>query len=186
MCAVKYPRTIWVKLTSIKLWLNINKREPCVCFLVCNFKQSPYAIPDSKVYGANMGPIWDRQDPGGPHVGPMNLAICVGLNFGVYIVNNWKVTRGFVPIHSAFSCGSSTGTLMTHYNDVTMKPMASQITGTTIVYSTVCSDADQRKYQISASMALVRGIHSPHKETVTPKMFSFDDVIMNKFQHVLP
>ena len=32
-------------------------------------------IPDSKVHGANMGPIWDRQDPGEPHVGPMNLAI---------------------------------------------------------------------------------------------------------------
>ena len=29
--------------------------------------------PDSKVHGANMGPIWGRQDPGGPHVGPMNL-----------------------------------------------------------------------------------------------------------------
>ena len=28
---------------------------------------------DSKVHGANMGPIWDRQDPGGPHVGPMNF-----------------------------------------------------------------------------------------------------------------
>ena len=26
--------------------------------------------PDSKVHGANMGPIWGRQDPGGPHVGP--------------------------------------------------------------------------------------------------------------------
>ena len=31
--------------------------------------------PDSKVRGANMGPIWGRQDPGGPHVGPMNFAI---------------------------------------------------------------------------------------------------------------
>ena len=31
--------------------------------------------PDSKVYEADMGPIWGRQDPGGPHVGPMNLAI---------------------------------------------------------------------------------------------------------------
>ena len=31
--------------------------------------------PDSKVHGANMGPIWGRQDPGGPHAGPMNLAI---------------------------------------------------------------------------------------------------------------
>ena len=24
-------------------------------------------FPDSKVHGANMGPIWGRQDPGGPH-----------------------------------------------------------------------------------------------------------------------
>ena len=32
-------------------------------------------IPDSKVHGANMEPIWGRQDPGGPHVGPMKFAI---------------------------------------------------------------------------------------------------------------
>ena len=31
--------------------------------------------PDSKVHGANMGSIWGRQDPGGPHVGHRNLAI---------------------------------------------------------------------------------------------------------------
>ena len=31
--------------------------------------------PDSKDHGANMGPTWGRQDPGGPHVGPMILAI---------------------------------------------------------------------------------------------------------------
>ena len=31
--------------------------------------------PDSKVHGAYMGPTWGQQDPGGPHVGPMNLAI---------------------------------------------------------------------------------------------------------------
>ena len=32
-------------------------------------------IPDSKVHGANMGPIWGLKNPGGPHVGPMNFAI---------------------------------------------------------------------------------------------------------------
>ena len=32
---------------------------------------------DSKVHGDNMRPIWGRQDPGGPHVGPMNFAIGV-------------------------------------------------------------------------------------------------------------
>ena len=31
--------------------------------------------PDNKVHGANMGSIWGRQDPGGPHVGPMNFAL---------------------------------------------------------------------------------------------------------------
>ena len=36
--------------------------------------------PDSKVHQANMGPIWGRQDPGGPHVGPMNFANWVVLN----------------------------------------------------------------------------------------------------------
>ena len=34
-----------------------------------------HRLRDSKVHGANMGPIWGRQDPGGPHVGPMNFAI---------------------------------------------------------------------------------------------------------------
>ena len=33
--------------------------------------------PDSKVHGTNMGPIWGRQDPGGPLVGPINFAIWV-------------------------------------------------------------------------------------------------------------
>ena len=32
-------------------------------------------VPDNKVHGADMGPIWGRQDPGGPHVGPMNNVI---------------------------------------------------------------------------------------------------------------
>ena len=35
--------------------------------------------PDIKDHGANMGPIWGRQDPGGPHVGPMNFAIWVNV-----------------------------------------------------------------------------------------------------------
>ena len=32
-------------------------------------------VPDSKVHGANMGPIWGQQYPGGPHVGPLNFVI---------------------------------------------------------------------------------------------------------------
>ena len=40
-----------------------------------------------------------------------------------------------------------------------MSAIASQITSLTIVYSTVYSDADQRKHQSSTSLAFVRGIH---------------------------
>ena len=32
-------------------------------------------VPDNKVHGANMGPVWGRQDPCGPHVSPANFAI---------------------------------------------------------------------------------------------------------------
>ena len=64
-----------------------------------------------------------------------------------------------------------------------MAAMASQITSFTIVYSTVYSGVDQRKYQSSASLAFVRGIHrwpvnSPHKGPVTRNVFPFDDVII--------
>ena len=36
--------------------------------------------PDSKVHGANMGPTWVLSALDGPHVGPMNLAIRVGMS----------------------------------------------------------------------------------------------------------
>ena len=52
-----------------------------------------------------------------------------------------------------------------------------------IVCLTVCSGADQRKFQSSTSLAFVRGIQrwlvdSPNKGPVTRKMFPFHDVIM--------
>ena len=64
-----------------------------------------------------------------------------------------------------------------------MCAVTSQISSLTIVYSTVYSDADQRKHKKSASLAFVLGIHrgpvnSPHKWPVTRRMFPFDDVIM--------
>ena len=44
-------------------------------------------------------------------------------------------------------------------HDVIMTTIACQITSLTVVYSTVYSDADQRKHQSSASLAFVWGIH---------------------------
>ena len=85
--------SIWMKL-----WLGAVRQRPITSTYVYNdtwhhiaslsqtllIKGVPSVLsiantvvttPDSKVHGANMGPIWGRQDPGGPHVGPMNLAI---------------------------------------------------------------------------------------------------------------
>ena len=76
--------------------------------------------------------------------------------------------------HSQFSPG---------YFDIIMSAMAFQTTGVSIVCTTVCSGADQRKHQSSASLAFVRGINrcsvdSHHKGPVTRKMFLFGDVII--------
>ena len=70
-----------------------------------------------------------------------------------------------------------------HCSDVIMGMMASQITRTWIVYSSVCSGSDHRKHQSSVSLVFVKGIHrwpvySPHKRPVTQKIFPFDDIIM--------
>ena len=48
-------------------WIHASKRAHNVAALS--------QLPDSKVHGANMGPIWVLSAPDGPHGGPMNLAI---------------------------------------------------------------------------------------------------------------
>ena len=56
-----------------------------------------------------------------------------------------------------------------------MGAIVCQITSVTIVYSTVYSGTDQRKYQN----------YSPHEEPVKHKMFPFDDVIIDGIEYTL-
>ena len=51
-------------------------------------------FPDSKVHGASIGPMWCRQDPGGPHVGPMKLATwdSHGVFFGRTQATIWSIS----------------------------------------------------------------------------------------------
>ena len=63
-----------------------------------------------------------------------------------------------------------------HYSDVIMSAMASHITGFSIVCSTVCSGADQRKYEIRRHWPLWgestdEKVNSPQKGPVTWKCF---------------
>ena len=95
-----FCETVMNELLFLEIWwylqtcVLIHQRWRCVfryvthwryCSLALNHRFFLYKMtwcetevgrnPDSKVHGANMGPIWGRQDPGGPHVVPMNLAI---------------------------------------------------------------------------------------------------------------
>ena len=112
----------------------------------------------------------------------------VGLKELLNTQSSWRLYEGmiwYVMTPLALMSTNEIGN-MNHYTDVIMSTMASQITRLTIVYSTVYSDADQRKHQSSGSLAFVRWIHRwpvnfPHKGSVTRKMLPFDYVTINQF-----
>ena len=63
----------------------------------------PQAVPDSKIHGANIGPTWGRQDPGGPNVGPTNLAIkgATYRRFNHHLLDlHWSLFTSCVQIHA--------------------------------------------------------------------------------------
>ena len=55
--------------------------------------------------------------------------------------------------------GNKTTLVVAHYNDFTLSAMASQISGVSIICSTIWSGARQRTHQSSKSLAFVRGIY---------------------------
>ena len=59
----KWPAQYWFPLQDI---------EKCSVTFSC---KCPCINPDSKIHAAYMGPVWGRQNPGGPYVDPMNLHI---------------------------------------------------------------------------------------------------------------
>ena len=69
-------QVFWWIITAEYVSGNAHTVLACiVLFCLQYFANGPYhelSIPNS---WGNMGPIWGRQDPGGPHVGPMNFAI---------------------------------------------------------------------------------------------------------------
>ena len=67
-----------------------------------------------------------------------------------------------------------------HCNDFRIGAMASQITGVSIVWSTVCSGAEQQQQQqkIKAPRHWGESMDSNNKGPVTRRMLPFDDVIM--------
>ena len=64
------------RLSLKRNWDFSHRIESEYRWLLCT-NTTKGAFPNSKVHGINIGPIWGRQDPGGPHVGPVNFAIWV-------------------------------------------------------------------------------------------------------------
>ena len=75
---LQLEKLFWVLSIHYLVWGHAYRKK-------INFHLFYYSIigepsADSKVHGANMGPIWGWQDPGAPHVGVMNFAIWINMD----------------------------------------------------------------------------------------------------------
>ena len=59
-----------ISITLSREWHRFDEIVVAGCTRSC---QLDNFCPDNKVHGANMGPIWGRQDPGGPLLAPWTL-----------------------------------------------------------------------------------------------------------------
>ena len=102
MCPLS-PKQCWdTKLETLSSKINTvpmpcklldNNWLGCVQFLVSGQLLLWESCPDNKVHGPNMGHIWGWQDPGGPHVGPMNFAVWVDALYYLSNPMEWLLTH---------------------------------------------------------------------------------------------
>ena len=82
----KGPVYRWTYNVHIRLWIVIA--DPCSNYnnslvkpplslgltrVITSYQRQVRSYPDNKVHEANMGPIWGRQNPGGPMLAPWTL-----------------------------------------------------------------------------------------------------------------
>ena len=158
------------------------------CYLALHYQTKRVDDPWDKILGS----LWRRLWRGNEHERNLHcIRICFRhriwaatlsdgtayLYYNANCLSNFNDILVFSTIYEHWECRSS------HYCDVIMCAMASQITSLTVVYSTVYSGPAQRKHQSSASLAVLRGIHRspvnfPSQMASYAEMFPFDDVIM--------
>ena len=171
-----YLRLFWVRLKFI------NIRSLNVEHLVVVYKCGLLNVPDSKVRGANMGPIWGRQDPGGPHVGPMNFAFwgtglyyCVVFMAWSIIPYNDNTTYAFDNV--LYHHNADDIIRIKNYSDVTL-------TSWCLNFKNLFSLTSKKilKVRITGRCEGMHRwpVHSPHKGPVMWKVLSCDDVFMIK------
>ena len=121
-------------LVQLMVWHRAGQAN--TCYSVYSFQSSMYASLDTNDL----------------HVGQ---CVCVASTVTGYVQTDMHTIRPHPHPHPPPKKKKK----IQHYDDVIMGTMASQITCLASVYSTVYSAADQRKYQSSASLAFVWGIH---------------------------
>ena len=158
-----FPMLCFCHALFYRVFINsLILQEPCLLYTIF-FTGSPWSLSHPGVFVQQLAQANHNE----------NIVLALLWEFcGFPLKDKWWVKHFHVMMPS-----------WDHYNDVIMSALASQITSLTIVYSTIYSDADQRKHQSSASLAFAQGIHqwpanSPHKGPATIKMFPFDDIIM--------
>ena len=79
-----------LKICSLMLCSDMRAIEVCASVKCIGY------FPDSKVHGTIVGPIWSRQDLGGPHVGSVNFAIWVGIRNRTFVLLLfiWEMAMG--------------------------------------------------------------------------------------------
>ena len=172
----------WIKYLSSRIWLSLEEcyRPHWGCFKI----DSGNGLVPSRNQLFPRSMLTQMSPYDGARLQWIFKLMQKGLIMVFVVAEFWWTWFHYSGVTSALMC------LISHYCDVIMGAVTSQITSLTIVYSTVYSDADQRKQQSSASLAFVRGIHrrpvnSPRKWPVTRKKLPFDDIIMTSLHYWL-
>ena len=108
------PSTRYVEVDYLRIATGVLYCENYVVEVIydSNFlpEFSVQNTPDNKVHGVNMGPIWGRQGPGGPHVRVVSFAIWDALHSPMIIVI-WKkilIQKSFPTYNCTINIGITT------------------------------------------------------------------------------
>ena len=140
-CRVNNREAWWFETPSRPLWRHRNELPPCCrdSYLCVTWQKTLLAISAMSIY----------------HRNELNRTLCNNKDAASM---NSQVNLPKLPIDWSYNVRCNKQMCM-HYDGVIMGTIASQIISLTVVYSSVYSDADQRKHQSSASLAFVWGIH---------------------------
>ena len=157
---LEIPCEKWTELTAIFYWFPRKYKNSDVCgiFFIHNVILRNWTTSIALTL-PNL------------HAKISELTMCVIRNHFVYAPSQWETTLQCNVIShwlgaytKWFLCDASVNRYIipgdivsSNYSDVIMSSIASQISSVCSVYSTICSGADQRKYQSSAQLAFMRG-----------------------------